>query len=106
MLCGSKNYDIEVDLWSCGILLAEMHLCCELFPGVSTLNQLEHIFSVLGVPSEDEAANFNTLNAKYLIDCVVIEKSRSIDKILANVNPQAADLIKKFLQVNPKNRIR
>ncbi len=48
------SYTKGVDMWSLGCILGEMLLCKPLFPGSSTLNQLERILTYLPPPSKGD----------------------------------------------------
>lgn len=50
MLLGSNFYDKSADIWSVGCILAEMLVGKPVFPGSSTLNQLEKILTFTGRP--------------------------------------------------------
>jgi mitogen-activated protein kinase 15 len=52
ILLGSSKYSKAVDMWSVGCILAEMFLGKPVFPGNSTLNQVERILELLGKPSK------------------------------------------------------
>merc|ERR1719310_2098719 len=43
-------YDVEVDMWSLGCLLAELHMARPLFPGDNEVDQLLRITEMLGSP--------------------------------------------------------
>ncbi len=43
ILLGSTNYSFSSDIWSAGCVIAEMALGKPLFPGSSTLDQIEKI---------------------------------------------------------------
>ena len=47
ILLASKRYTMGVDMWSLGCILAEMLLGKPLFPGTSTINQVEFHLSRL-----------------------------------------------------------
>ncbi|XP_010353258.1 cyclin-dependent kinase 15 isoform X4 [Rhinopithecus roxellana] len=53
-LLGATEYSSELDIWGAGCIFIEMFQGQPLFPGVSNiLEQLEKIWEVLGVPTED-----------------------------------------------------
>jgi len=41
-------------MWSIGCILGEMILGKAIFPGTSTMNQVEMIIGLLGTPTEDD----------------------------------------------------
>ena len=45
-ITGSTQYTYAVDLWSVGCVMGEMLLGKPMFPGSSTMNQLERIVEV------------------------------------------------------------
>lgn len=54
ILLGSSKYTKAVDMWSIGCILGELYLGKSIFPGNSTLNQIERILQLLGKPSRDD----------------------------------------------------
>lgn len=54
LVVGCSTYSTAVDWWSGGCVLAEMMLGRPLFPGISSLGQLDIVISVLGTPSSQE----------------------------------------------------
>ena len=53
ILLGSSKYTKAVDMWSVGCILGEMYFGKAIFPGNSTLNQVERILELLGKPTRD-----------------------------------------------------
>ena len=53
ILLGSGTYSFAVDMWAVGCILGEMLVGRPVFPGTSTMNQLEKITSLVGCPSRD-----------------------------------------------------
>ena len=49
ILLGSHEYTFGVDMWSCGCILGELLTGRPIFPGKSTMNQLDLIFNVTAV---------------------------------------------------------
>ena len=47
------RYTKGVDMWSLGCILGEMLLGKPLFPGTSTLNQIERIMNSIDMPSKE-----------------------------------------------------
>jgi len=54
MLSGNNASTYAIDIWSAGCVLAEMILGEPLFSGNNTIEQLERIFMVIGIPIESE----------------------------------------------------
>ena len=54
ILLGSQTYTKGVDMWSLGCILGEILLGKPIFPGKSTLNQLEIILDFTGKPSQED----------------------------------------------------
>lgn len=48
-----SRYTFGVDMWSCGCILGEMLLGKSLFPGTSTLNQIEKIMASIPPPTHE-----------------------------------------------------
>ncbi len=63
ILLGSTQYSKAVDIWSVGCILAEMFLNKTLFPGNSTLNQIELILQFTGWPNQNQISK-NLINLK------------------------------------------
>ena len=57
ILLGSTEYTAAVDMWSVGCILGEMLTCKPMFPGNSTMNQLDRIVAVVGRPGADDLAS-------------------------------------------------
>lgn len=51
IILGSKSYSKAIDIWSFGCIVAETFMGKPLFPGNSTLDQLERVLKWTGIPS-------------------------------------------------------
>jgi len=52
ILLGSRHYSTPVDVWSIGVIFAEMANRNPLFPGDSEIDELYRVFRVLGTPDD------------------------------------------------------
>ena len=50
IVLGSQRYGKPVDMWSIGCIVGEIIIGKPVFPGTSTLNQIERICALLGKP--------------------------------------------------------
>ena len=53
-MLGSTLYTRGVDVWAVGAILGEMINGRPVFPGTSTMNQIERIIEVIGVPAKTD----------------------------------------------------
>lgn len=51
---GSAYYTKAIDIWGLGCLIGEVFKGKPIFPGTSTINQMERILSWTGPPKESE----------------------------------------------------
>ncbi|KNE66416.1 CMGC/CDK protein kinase [Allomyces macrogynus ATCC 38327] len=61
ILLGSQKYSYGVDIWSTACIFAEMLLGRPLFPGDSEIDELFHIFRILGTPNANVWAQVEDL---------------------------------------------
>lgn len=54
VLLGSKSYSTPADIWSFGCIVYEILAQKPLFPGNSTVDQIDKILSFSGYPSEED----------------------------------------------------
>jgi len=57
ILLGSTTYTFGVDMWSMGCILAETIVGKPIFPGASTINQIERIIELTGPPTADDLSD-------------------------------------------------
>lgn len=67
LLLGTKNYTPSVDLWSAGLVLAELLRSTPCLPGETEVEQLSLIVKLLGSPTVDEMAALSSLGCPDLI---------------------------------------
>lgn len=106
ILCGSTRYSKAVDVWSVGCILAELLSGKPLFPGTSTMDQLDKIIEVTGRPSEADIDAINSPFAATMLESLPANvKPRSLTQMFPTASREARDLIRRLLQFNPNKRI-
>ncbi|EPS60458.1 hypothetical protein M569_14345, partial [Genlisea aurea] len=106
LLYGSTDYGLEIDLWSVGCIFAELLSLKPLFPGVSDIDQLSKIFSILGNLTSEawagceqlpdyQIVSFGAVEEPLGLEAWCLEKSRSQDELL---------VVKKLLHFDPARR--
>ena len=68
ILLGTKHYTPATDLWSAGLILAELLLSTPCLPGDSPLDQLSLIVKLLGSPTQDDMVALSALGCPDLIN--------------------------------------
>nr|XP_009292731.1 mitogen-activated protein kinase 15 isoform X1 [Danio rerio] len=106
ILLGSSRYTKGVDMWSIGCILAEMLLGKPLFPGTSTINQIEKIMNVIPHPSTEDVLAIRSEYGASVIQRMLLRPQVPLDEILpASVPPDALDLLQRLLLFNPDKRL-
>jgi len=105
ILLGSTHYTKGVDMWSIGCILGEFLGGKPMFPGNSTMNQLDRIIEVTGKPSKDDIESINSPFALTILEGLPDVIPVSLQTIFPNTDESALDLLSKFLQFNPEKRI-
>jgi len=104
ILLASPKYTKGVDMWSMGCILAEMLLGKPLFPGTSTLNQIERIMAVIPPPSRQDLESIRSTYSSSLLDKTAVRSKRTLKDLLPDAPADALDLLDHLLQFNPDKR--
>ncbi|XP_068678311.1 mitogen-activated protein kinase 1-like [Montipora capricornis] len=105
IMLNSKGYSKAIDIWSVGCILAEMLSNRPLFPGKHYLDQLNHILGVLGSPSQEDLQCIMNEKARSYIQSLAYKPNVPWERIFANADRKALDLLDKMLTFNPDRRI-
>ncbi|OQS02218.1 cell cycle-related kinase [Thraustotheca clavata] len=101
LLFGSREYNYSVDMWSVGVVFAELLQHAPFFPGVNDIDQIFRVFQVLGSPS--------WIGMQMLPDfhkvCFPQFKPICLKKHLPEASDDALDLMTKLLYYDPHNRL-
>ena len=102
VLLGGSHYSTPVDMWSVGTIFAELARKQPLFPGDSELQQLLHIFKLLGTPSEDVWPGVTRLRDWHEFPQW---KQQDLHKVIPQLDKDGIDLLQKMLVYDPAKRI-
>ncbi|XP_056410480.1 mitogen-activated protein kinase 15-like [Hyla sarda] len=106
ILLASHRYTKGVDMWSIGCILAEMLLGKPLFPGTSTINQIERIMNVIPAPTqEDVLAIRSDYGASVIGRMNARQRIPLLELLPPSCPPEAIDLLSKLLVFNPDKRL-
>ncbi|NXF53470.1 MK15 kinase, partial [Oceanites oceanicus] len=106
ILLSSRSYTKGVDMWSIGCILGELLLGKPLFPGTSTVNQIEQILRVIPAPSPEDILAVQSDYRASVINRMSSRQRVTFEEILPSSTPlPALDLLKKLLVFNPDKRL-
>ncbi|XP_068093939.1 mitogen-activated protein kinase 15 [Hyperolius riggenbachi] len=106
ILLASHRYTKGVDMWSVGCILAEMLLGKPLFPGTSTINQIERIMTVIPMPSQEDILAIKSEYGASVIGRMNARQKVSLVALLPpTCPPEAIDLLTRLLLFNPDKRL-
>ncbi|KAL2080321.1 hypothetical protein ACEWY4_024114 [Coilia grayii] len=106
ILLGSSRYTKGVDMWSVGCILGEMLLGKPLFPGTSTINQVEKIMSAIPHPTPEDVISIRSEYGASVIQRMLLRPQVPLEELLgAPVDADALDLLNRLLVFNPDKRL-
>ena len=118
ILLGSNNYSEAVDMWGAGCILGEILGGKPVFAGASTINQLELVCDLLGVPDwapqgvspEKERCNHMSPYMWSMLNNMNVSNPRGVSNSewsnrFPGAHDKAIDLLKKLLKFDPTERI-
>jgi mitogen-activated protein kinase 15 len=105
ILLGSTSYTKGVDLWSVGCILGELLSGKPIFPGTSTMNQLDRIMEVTGRPSPEDVDAIKSPFAATMLESLPMSRPRALQEMFPNASVEASDLLRVCLMFNPSKRI-
>jgi len=105
ILLGSTRYTKGVDMWSVGCIIGELLSGRPLFPGTSTMNQLDRIIDVSGKPAPQDIEAIRSPFASTILENLPPTNPKSLADLFPKASPIALDLLKRTLEFNPEKRI-
>mmetsp|Transcript_77365 Transcript_77365/g.201634 ORF Transcript_77365/g.201634 Transcript_77365/m.201634 type:complete len:362 (+) Transcript_77365:50-1135(+) len=105
ILLGSTSYTKGVDLWSVGCILGELMSGKPVFPGTSTMNQLDRIMEVTGRPASEDVEAIRSPFAATMLESLPMSRPRPFSQLFPNASVEALDMVRLYLMFNPDKRI-
>ncbi len=105
ILLGSTKYTTQADMWSVGCIFAELLGGKPLFPGTSTLSQINKVLEVTGRPSKEDILSVQSDLAATMLETIVVTKTKSLKSLFPKCNSIELDLLSRLLLFNPNKRI-
>ncbi|KAL4422087.1 hypothetical protein ABPG77_001555 [Micractinium sp. CCAP 211/92] len=105
ILLSSHRYTYGVDMWACGCILGELINGKPIFPGTSTMNQLDRILEVSGRPSPEDIDSVQSPFAATMLDSMRAPATPRLEATFPSASPEALDLLRRLLHFNPDKRI-
>ncbi|KVI05206.1 hypothetical protein Ccrd_016525 [Cynara cardunculus var. scolymus] len=102
VLLGATHYSTAVDMWSVGCIFAELITKTALFAGDSELQQLLHIFRMLGTPNEEIWPGVSNLKDWHEYPQW---KPKLISTSVPNLSRDGLNLLSQMLEYEPSKRI-
>ncbi|XP_068647430.1 cyclin-dependent kinase B2-2-like [Aristolochia californica] len=102
VLLGATHYSTPVDIWSVGCIFAELVTTQALFPGDSELQQLLHIFRLLGTPNEEVWPGVSRLPDWHEFPQW---SPKTLSTSVPTLDANGLDLLSKMLVYDPSKRI-
>jgi len=99
------HYNMTVDVWSVGCIMAELLTGRTLFPGSDHIHQLNLIMEILGTPGEEFMKKISSESARNYIKSLKVMKKRDFKDLFRGASPLAIDLLEKMLELDADKRI-
>ncbi|KAH1210247.1 Cell division control protein 2 [Glycine soja] len=104
ILCHSRQYSTQVDLWSVGCIFAEMVIGQPLFQVINCRDELEGIFKLLGTPTEETWPGITKLMPNLHIYCSKFDPL-GLETFVTDLEPSGLNLLSMMLCLDPSKRI-
>lgn len=104
ILLGSTSYTKGVDQWSVGCIIGELLSGKPIFPGTSTMNQLDRIMEVTGRPTPEDIEAIKSPFAATMLESLPTGRSRPLNEMFPTASVEALDLLRLCVQFNPQKR--
>ena len=107
ILLGSNKYSTAIDMWGAGCILGEILAGKPVFAGSNTMQQLELIAGLVGVPDHETCRHISEYAPTMLDNMMVGEPPgpREWDERFPGASGFALEMLKRLLAFDPRTRI-
>jgi len=105
IVLGSSQYSKAVDMWSVGCILGELIIGKSIFPGKSTVNQIELIIDLLGKPKQEDLDQIGGAIDSNTINSMSGKQKYTFSTFFKGASPEAISFLKRCLEFNPNKRM-
>jgi serine/threonine protein kinase len=105
LLVHSQTYTSAIDMWSVGVIMAELFRSLPLFPGVNEQDQLYRICEVLGTPNHSIWPVGLKLARNSCFQFPQFPPLTTLAFCIPNASPEALNLIQSLCTWDPKKRL-
>ena len=109
LLLGAKYYTPSVDMWSAGLVLAELLFSVPCLTGESIFDQLSKIVKLIGSPTSDDMIAFSEMGCPELIkwqrESLALGRADNMERrFLIGTSKETVTVLKGLLKWDPKVR--
>ncbi|KAL0237555.1 hypothetical protein PCE1_000949 [Barthelona sp. PCE] len=105
VMLGFDYYSEKLDMWSVGLILAELLGRAPLLTGENFLDQIKKIVMLLGNPSAEDRSYIKSRKALHFLDSLPSSNKVNWERLFPDANPLALDLLDKLVVFNPHSRL-
>ncbi|XP_066249573.1 extracellular signal-regulated kinase 2 [Euwallacea similis] len=108
ILIANRRYTKGIDMWSLGCILAEMSIGKPIFPGSSTVNQVEKIMATIPTPSLEDINQvcISGVGSSMIKNASSVTKLPIQSMLGTSVPEDATNLVTQLLVFNPHKRLK
>lgn len=104
LLFGAKHYTTSIDVWSVGIIFAELMLRTPYLPGKDDIDQLDVTFRALGTPTEHNWPNVSSLPLYNALKVYPEPSRQELRNRFSAATEKALNLLIHMTQLDPSKR--
>lgn len=93
-------------MWSVGCIFGELLGEKPMFPGTSTLNQVNKVLEVTGKPNKEDIQSIQSELAATMLESIPSVKTKSLKNLFPTATSTELDFLIRLLQFNPNKRMK